>query len=218
MNGSGPDGVLRLAAGGVEVGCWIDHTYTRRSADNVHAYDREIAFTDAPRYAWQAMGVRVSQGQAVLGSAVLLLPIGCAEPGARTLLLRPGTLFVPCGGEVAALEVPSLQVRWETRSSLGCVMGLHEIPGQDALIVHGEISVARVEPDGRLAWEHLGRDVFSGELRIMDGVVEVTDHDRELYRFRVADGEMLAGPPYPTGPADHAPSLGERLRGWLWDR
>lgn len=220
MNGSGPDGVLRLSAGAVEVDLWLDHTYTRGSADNVHAYAREVAFADGPRHGWQALGVRVRQGDAVRSSAVLLLPIGCGEPGPRTLLLRPGTLFVPVGTEVAALDVPSLQVRWETRSHLGCVMGLHELSGQDALIAHGEISVARVELDGGIRWEHAGRDIFSGELRIADDAVEVTDFDGEPYRFRVSDGEVLdAPPPRPSAtPSSQSAAWTERLRGWLRDR
>lgn len=194
MVGSGPDGVLRLAAGGVEVALWRDHTYTRHSADNVHAYARELVFADESPHHWQAVGVRLREGEAVLASAVLLLPVGCGEPGANTILFRPGTLYLPCGSEVVALDVPSLQARWETRSNVGCVLGLHEIPGEEALIVHGEICVARVEPDGRVAWEHAGRDIFSGDLRITGDTVEVTDWNEDPYRFRLADGAVLLHP------------------------
>jgi len=152
MTGSGPDGVLRLAAGGLQVALWNDHTYTRNSADNVHAYDREVAFTGGEPHTWQAVGVQVSDAERVLSTAVLLLPIGCGEPGADTLVARPGRLYLPCGSEVAALDLPSLAVRWRTESNLGCVNGLHEVPGEEALIVRGEITITRVEPDGRVAW------------------------------------------------------------------
>ena len=198
MAGIGPDGVLRLAAGGVEAAFWRDHTYTRNSADNVHAYARELVFAEGDAHHWQAVGVRLSEGETVLDSAVLLLPVGCGEPGAHTILFRPGTLYLPCGSEVVALDVPSLQVRWETRSNVGCVLGLHEIPGEEALIVHGEICVARVQPDGQVAWERVGRDIFSGGLRITGDVVEVTDWNGDLYRFRITDGEVLLAPPPPV--------------------
>ena len=208
MIGSGPDGVLRLTAGGLEVAFWTDHTYTRNSADNVHAYEREIMLAGEDRHHRQAVGVRVSDGGAVLASAVLLLPLGCGEPGAHAIVLRPGTVYLPTGSEVAALDVPSLQVRWETRSDLGCVLALHEIPGEEALIVHGEITIARVEPDGRVAWEHSGRDIFSGELCVIGDAVEVTDWDGELYRFRISDGEILVQPA-PVRPPPPRPG------GWL---
>lgn len=219
MIGSGPDGVLRLAAGELEVALWEDHTYTRGSADNVHAYARELAFVGGKRHEWRAVGVRVSEGGRPLSSGVVLLPVGCGEPGAHTILARPGTLYLPCGGEVAALDLPSLQVRWRTESDLACVNGLHEIPGEEALIVHGELAVARVEPDGRVAWERGGRDVFSGALRIVGDAVEVTDWNEDLYRFRLLDGEILQAPlaaaPAPDPkPARHEGWM-ERLRGWM---
>ena len=218
MIGSGPDGVLRLEAGPLKVAFWIDHTYTRNSADNVHAYDREVAFTSGAPHTWQAVGVRVSEGERVLGSAVLLVPLGCRGPDAETIVARPGTVYLSAGTEVAALDLPSLRVQWETESSIGCVMGLHEVPGEDALIVHGEIAVARVEPDGRVPWEQAGRDIFIGELRIVGDAVEVTDWNGDLYRFRLSDGEVLAGPPplrAPTPPTDGSTGWVERLRGWL---
>ena len=216
MIGSGPDGVLRLAAGGVEVALWEDHTYSRGSADNVHAYDRELAFADGPRHEWRAVGVRVSEGERTASSAVVLLPIGCGEPGGHTIVVRPGTLYLPCGSEVAALDLPSLEVRWRTESDLACVNGLHEIPGEEALIVRGELTIGRVEPDGRVAWERSGRDVFSGELRIVGDVVEVTDWNEDRYRFRLSDGEILDSPPQ-ARPVLDPPRAGwmERLRGWM---
>lgn len=213
-----PDGVLRLAAGALDVALWTDHTYTRNSADNVHTYDREVAFTSGGPHTWEAVGVRVSEGERVVGSAVLLVLLGCRGPCAETVVARPDTLYVSVGTEVAALNLPSLQVRWETRSQMGCVAGLHEIPGEEALIAHGEISIARVEPDGRLAWEQSGRDIFSGELRIADGAVEVADWNGDVYRFRLSDGEILAGPPPARVPAPRptgARGWMDHLREWL---
>jgi hypothetical protein len=214
--GSAPDGVLRLTAGALEVALWEDHTYTRGSADNVHAYGRELAFAGGQRHEWRAVGVRVSKGGRAVSSAVVLLPIGCGEPGVHTVVARPGTLYLPCGGEVAALDLPSLEVRWRTSADFACVNGLHEIPGAEALIVHGELTIARVEPDGRVAWERTGRDIFSGELRIVGDAVEVTDWNEDLYRFRLSDGEILEAPP-PASPAPDPPRAGwmERLRGWM---
>lgn len=219
MIGSGPDGLLRLSAGGLDVALWEDHTYTRGSADNVHAYGRELAFAGGQRYEWRAVGVRVSEGERALSSAVVLLPVGCGEPGAHTVVAQPGTLYLPCGGEIAALDLPSLDVRWRTESDLACVNRVHGIPGEEALIVRGELPVARVEPDGRVAWERGGRDVFSGELRIAGDAVEVTDWNQDLYRFRLSDGEILQAPapaaaaPDPK-PAGHGGWM-ERLRGWM---
>lgn len=69
-----------------------------------------------------------------------------------------------------------------------------------------------------MSWEQAGRDIFSGEMRIADGAVEVTDVYDDLYRFRLSDGQVLAGPP-PRPPLAPPPVRAggwmERLRAWL---
>lgn len=217
MIGSGPDGVLRLCAGDREVALWKDHTYSRNSTDNVHAYDHEVVFAQTRRD-WTAFGIRVTRDGTEMGSAVLLLPLGSGEPEPGRIAVRPDTLYLPAQNELAALDLASLRVRWETESDLCGIQCIHELPGQDSLIVHGELSIARVEPDGTMTWGQAGRDIFSGESRIVGDAVEVTDWHGELYRFRLSDGEMLAGPsPPPPGVVPPARPAGwmERLRAWL---
>jgi hypothetical protein len=116
--------VLRLTAGMLEVALWNDWTYSRNSTDNVHAYDAEVEFAGTGRH-WQPIGARVSEGGRVLRSAVLLIPFGAGELGPERFLARPGTLYLPAGTELAALDLPSLQVRWETESHLCGVLGIH---------------------------------------------------------------------------------------------
>lgn len=207
------DGVLRLAAGGLEVALWEDHTYTRNSADNVHRYDREVVFADEH---WIAFGVRVSEGDRVLASVVVLSLIGCGTLRRERVVAREGVLLLPDGGEVVAFELPSLRERWRARTEGGCVSALHPVPGDDALIVHGELTIARLSADGRIAWERGGRDIFSGALRMEGDAVEVTDWNEDVYRFRLADGEVLAAPPPPPPrPQERSPGWMDRVAGWF---
>jgi outer membrane protein assembly factor BamB len=209
-----PDGVLRLAAGGLEVALWEDHTYTRNSADNVHRYDREVVFAADH---WIAFGVRVSEGGRELASMVVLSLIGCGTLCAENVVAREGVLLLPDAGDVVAFELPSLRERWRARTEGGCVSALHTVPGEDALIVHGELTIARISADGRVEWERGGRDILSGALRIGDGEVEVTDWNEDVYRFRLSDGEVLAAPPAPPPPSPTKPPVGwmDRVAGWF---
>jgi hypothetical protein len=213
MTADGPDGVLRLAAGPLEVALWEDYTYTPGSADNVYAYDREVVFDTQM---CRAVGVRVSEGGRVLGSMVMLVTVGCGGPREGSVVTREGVLYLPGADEVCAFDLPSLRLLWQARTHAGCVFGLHEIPGSDALIVHGEITVARLSADGYVEWEEGGRDIFTGPLRIDGDAAEVTDWNEDLYRFRLSDGRMLAGP---TPTAAHEPprSAGwvDRIAGWF---
>jgi outer membrane protein assembly factor BamB len=207
-----PDGVLRLAAGGLEVALWEDHTYTRNSADNVHRYDREVVFASEHR---RAFGVRVREGERVLASMVMLPVLGCDGLHPDNVLARDGVLYLPAAGEVVAFELPSLRELWRARTEGACVHALHTIPGGSALIVRGELTIARLSADGRVEWERSGRDVFSNPLRIDGDAVEATDWNGDLYRFRLMDGEVLAAPPPPPSPPEEPVRWMDRVTRWF---
>ena len=206
-----PDGVLRLAAGGLEVALWEDHTYTRNSADNVHRYDREVVVASDH---WYAVGVQVREGERALASMVVLWMPGCGAPHRRSVLARDGVLLLPAINEVVAYDLPSLRERWRAWTDGGCVSALHEVPGDDALIVHGELTIARLSADGRIEWERGGLDIFSGALRMDGDAVEVTDWNQALHRFRLSDGEVLAAPP-PPNPPERPVGWMHRVAGWF---
>lgn len=202
MIGDAPDGVLRLAAGGLEVALREDHCYTRNSTDNVHRYEREVVVSELG----PPLGVEVRDGETVVASMVVFGAMLGGE-ARRCILARLGMLIIPAIGEIAAFELPSLRLAWRADVNAGnTILALHEIPTEDGLIVHGEITIARLSWDGRIQWEHSGRDIFSGELCIDDEAVEVTDWEADVYRFRLSDGEMLAGPPLTSAPASPPPS------------
>jgi len=214
MIGDAPDGVLRLAAGGLEVALRQEHCYSRNSTDNVRRYDREVVVSELGR----SLGVEVREGESVLASMVLL---GASMGGEarRCVLARPDSLLIAVTGEIAAFELPSLRLTWRAATHAGTIFALHEIPGENGLIVHGEITIARVSRDGRIEWERSGRDIFTGKLCIDDEVVEVTGWEADVYRFRLSDGEILAGPPLTSAPASPPPSPPlrwvDRVAGWF---
>ena len=208
-----PDGVLRLAAGGLEVALRQEHCYSRNSTDNVRRYDREVAFST---FDWRPLGVEVRDGETVLASMVVFGAMMAGE-ARRCILARPGMLLIPAIGEVAAFELPSLRLAW--RAPVSTVHALHELPGEDGLIVHCDVTIARLSWDGRIEWERGGGDVFNGESRVDDEAVEVTGWEADVYRFRLSDGEMRAGPPLTPAPASPPPSPPlrwlDRLVGWF---
>jgi hypothetical protein len=206
MSDSGPDGVLRLATGGLEVALWEDSTYTRGSTDNASRFAREIVLAD--RHC-KAVEIRVRDDARMLGSAVLLVPMWCSGPREGLVIARDGALYLGAGDEVVALAIPSLEVLWRTKADHACVFGLQEIEGEDALLVHGELEITRLGLDGRIQWQRGGRDIFTGGCVIDDDEVIAIDWDGAEYRWRLSDGEMLVGP----HPLAQARTLSHKLRG-----
>jgi hypothetical protein len=191
-------GTLRLAAGGLEVRLWNDHTYSREPTDNVHTYPREIVIADEHR---QAVGMSVHQGEQVLTSAVLLFSLGCPGPCEIPPLIREDALYLPLGPQVAALSLPSLEPRWVRTVDDACVFELVEIEGEDALLVHGELAITRLAMDGAIQWQRGGADIFTGGCWIERGTVVAVDWNGTEHRWRLSDGEPLGVTPGAHPPA-----------------
>lgn len=187
MTGSLRLEAITLAEGALEVELWRDPTYTPGSADNVHRYGREIVMGGR---GW-ATGVEARVDGRVSASTVLLCDHGCPAVNDRDVLLRDGTLFVALCDHVAALSLPSLEMRWMADLDDACLFGLMEIDGADALLAHGELWITRLGLDGRIQWRHGGADIFTGGCWMDGDAVVAVDWNGTEYRWRLSDGEPL---------------------------
>lgn len=193
---TGP-GRVTLAEGDLEVRLWADPGHKPGSADNLYRYDLEIG-TDG---CYNGVGVEVRRGggpwrSAILGASYV---IGMDEGSA---FMRDGVLYVATGGDVTALEVSAMTVRWRVQADWDSVFSLHALEGEDAFIVHGEMMITRLGLDGTIAWERSSYDLWTGPFGVEDGVVEAEDRNGFRYRFRVADGAAIDGPQPPRDPDD----------------
>jgi hypothetical protein len=176
-----------LGDGGLEVELWSDPGYTPGSAGNVHRYGREIAVGG---HHGQATGVEVRMDGVPVASAVLLCDAGCPGVSTSNAELRGDTLYVAMRDHVAALSLPSLEVRWMTDVDDACVFGFVGTD-EDALLLHGELWITRLGLDGRIQWRQGGADIFTGGCWTEDGVVFAADWEGTEYRWRWSDGEAL---------------------------
>lgn len=183
---------ITLDAGALRVELWQDPAYTPGSAGDVRRYDREIALS---AHRGQATGVEVRVHGETAATAVLLCDAGCPGMTEGRALLRDETLFVCMRDHVAALALPALEVRWTTDVDDACVFDIGEIPGADALLVHGELNVTRLGPDGRIHWQRGGADIFTGGCWIEGDAVVAVDWLGAEYRWRLEDGAEISVTP-----------------------
>jgi hypothetical protein len=191
MSGSGRADAFTLGEGALQVELWRDSADVPGSAYDVHRYGREIPLSPERG---QATGVEVRVGGKAASTAVLLCDEGCPGIAESRAVLHGETLFVCVKDHVAALALPSLQVRWATDVDDACVFALDGIPGADALLVRGELQITRLGMDGRIQWQRGGADIFTGGCRIEDDVVVAVDWNGAVYRWRLADGEVVEAP------------------------
>lgn len=185
-------GALRLDAGPWAVVIRDELSYKPNSADNMRRYDREFLLgPDLGR----AVGVEVHREGRRVRSAAMVTWVGVPAADEARALVRGDLLILALGPYVNAFGIPGLEPRWETHADPACVFALHPLAEADDLIVHGELSISRLRLDGTVRWSQGGADIFTGGFAIGEDVVEATDWNDDVYRFRLEDGATVTGPP-----------------------
>lgn len=191
----GREEAFTLGEGALEVELWNDPAWSPDSTGDPARYGRAIELADRHR---QAIGIEVRVNGRVASSAVVLAEMGCPGVSGSNSVLRGDTLLVAMAAKVVALAVPSLEVRWMTDLDDACLFGLMEFGDDDAVLVHGELTITRLGMDGGIQWQRAGWDIFTGGCRIEGEEVVAVDWNEATYRWRLSDGEVLYDPPPPV--------------------
>lgn len=196
MTGSVREDAFTLGDAALEVEIWRDPAWSPDSTGDSSRYGRVIVLAEPRR---QATGIEVRVDGRTVATTVVLGEMGCPGISSSDAVLRDGTLVIAMAAWVVALALPSLDPRWMRDVDDACLFGLMEIPGEDDLLVHGELHVTRLGLDGAVRWKRGGWDIFTGGCEVRDGVVVATDWNGAQYRWRLADGEPI--PALPRGAA-----------------
>jgi hypothetical protein len=192
MSGSLREEAFTLGEGALEVELWRDPAWSPDSTGDASRYGRVVSLSEPHR---QAVGIEVRVGGRAVSTALVLGEMGCPGISSSDAVLRGDTLVLAMAARVAALALPSLEPRWQIDTDDACIIGLMEVPGEDDLLVHGELYVTRLAMDGAVRWQRSGFDIFTGGCVVRDGVVTAVDWNGAEYRWRLSDGELLGTTP-----------------------
>ncbi len=162
-------------------------TYTFGSVDNARLYPfaKNLAHPDRP-----------SSIHGVLLSSELLAVLG-ASGGAtgvheQSALLIDNHLFVAVGDSVACMSISPFQFLWSLQVDVATCFGLYLHALSGALISHGELSISRFTPDGKLLWQSYGEDIFAEPIVLANEYLTATDFNHSKYNFWYCDGKNAA--------------------------
>jgi hypothetical protein len=105
-------------------------------------------------------------------------------------LLSKDALLLAIGYRVCKLQLPGLELIWNTRTDTSACFGLYFSPLQDGLLVHGECEITRLELNGKIDWQVSGKDIFSEDFQIFPSHIETVDFSHEKYRIDIATGNI----------------------------
>jgi outer membrane protein assembly factor BamB len=127
-------------------------------------------------------------------------PVGGAIVGERSAVCHDGHVFLIIGRMVASLDWAAGNLDWTCEGDDSQCFGLYRTPGDDALIVHGELDIARVSWTGRVEWRSGGRDIFTGPFQVERDAIYATDWNGDIYRIAYETGASAIighGKPFP---------------------
>lgn len=116
-----------------------------------YPYDREVG-----EYT-QVIGIRLYENEEPIGK-ILLVADTYNVLNEKSILLDGDKLLVACGNEVFCLAFPSLEELWHTQVDMTTCFEI--APYEGDYITHGELSITRLNQEGKILWEFSGKDIF----------------------------------------------------------
>ena len=138
----------------------IDETsYTLNSSDNIHNYDKIISddgISDNPtKY---GINIRDSSG-IVIKSCLLIGGSGAGTSvGRESCVIEEDTLFVCISNEIFSLSLINLELNWYKEVDFATAFGIYKM--NEDFIIHGEMSITRINKNGEIIWQQSGSDIF----------------------------------------------------------
>ena len=174
---------IATPAGSIQI---VDEpTYTFGSADNKRCYPHEVL---------RGKAFQPYTAHGVLLNGELLAVFGdfrCSGVHPRSALVIADRVLLAAGGRVVCFSPEPFQVHWDLDVDGAACFGIHFSADRDALISHGELSIARFSRDGRLLWQSYGADIFSEGFALKPDCIEAIDFNHVRYRFSNDTGKSL---------------------------
>jgi len=97
-------------------------------------------------------------------------------------------IYIAVGNAVFCLSLPELSLVWSSETDNATCFGIHYSRVHRCLISHGELEISRLNMHGEIIWRTGGKDIFTGEMRIIDDRIEVEDFNDSIYSISFHDG------------------------------
>jgi outer membrane protein assembly factor BamB len=158
-------------------------TYTFGSQDNTRSYRAELNLAKGSRPTSTHGLFLDGRPRLVIGAAG-----GCSRVHEHSLAVVAGNAYVAVGDQVVCIRLDTLDVLWSQGVDDATCFGVHFSAEHQALISHGELSIARLTPVGQIAWQSYGADIFCGSFSLRPDAVLATDFEGRVYRLNYEDG------------------------------
>ena len=159
--------------------------YNPSSTDNVVSFKNKYAVnTDA--LLPSQFAISVLKGETQLESALIAAEGGTTSIHKTSQVVEQNKLLICCGDTVFCLAIPSLQLHWKTKVDEVTAFEIYKI--KNGYIIHGELTISRIDKNGKIHWQKSGSDIFTtldgkDDFSIKEGVIHAKDWQNRTYKW-----------------------------------
>ena len=130
--------------------------------------------------------IKVFKGGQLIKSAILLGAGGATSINSEAALVDSENLVIRCSNQVFSLTLPELNLNWQINPDWATCFSIHKY--QDTYIVHGEMSISRIDRTGKVLWNYSGADIFvclyeGTPFEMHEDFISMTDFNGTKYRI-----------------------------------
>ena len=103
-------------------------------------------------------GIVVYRDNIKIASAILLASAGGTSVSIDSIVIDQDDLVTTCSNCVFSLSLPNLKLNWATEVDWATCFSVRQY--KDSYITHGEMTISRIDREGKLTWEYGGADIF----------------------------------------------------------
>lgn len=172
-----------------------DSSYVVNSIDSPTQYD---VVYNGDNYDGQDFpakhAIKVFKGRQHIKSAILLGAGGATGISSDAAFVDNENLIIRCSNQVFSLTLPELSKNWQVKADWVTCFSIHKY--QDTYIVHGEMSISRIDRMGKILWSHGGADIFvclyeGSPFEMHEDFISMTDFNGSKYKIDY-DGNSIS--------------------------
>jgi hypothetical protein len=163
---------LKLTFDKYDIEVSVDKVFNLNSADNNFKYDFVYHDAEASKFQCSQHSIKVFVDGQLYKSAIVCAIAGGTTIHSESAVIDGADIFICCANKVFSLSLPDMTLNWMTQVDMATCFGIYK--ADNGLFTHGEISVSRLDRNGRILWETGLRDIvvyIDEEQRYQDAFV-----------------------------------------------
>lgn len=135
-----------------------DPTYQSASGDNKFNYSKHYSSVTENHLPTSKHGIKIYQGGKEWNSCIILGAGGSTGIHNNSSVVADGQLLVCCADNIFCLSLPDLNLKWNTQADQATCFQIYTL--QEDYIIHGELTISRIDKNGNIKWQYSGPDIF----------------------------------------------------------